>query len=569
MVLASAMMLLMGAAAVAVDLAALRFDIRADRLASDAAVTAGAISINPFSGSEAEAACGVAWDYLLINLEDEDSASAVPPDCTVFSGTCDTTARVATASADPYNFTITHPIPDDHPLMGDQDINDEVDGVPCQRLGVTVERTRPHTFARVLGFDTGVTEVASVGRIRPDVGEGEVVPLVVLEPYGCDALTADGKGKITVTHFEDSPGFIVVDSSGTGADCGASSPYTMEVQAEGQERWIRAIPVPGPGGAASAILSYALSGVTGTDPSRSYNPDDLETAIVGADPSDPPESYFQLYPEPGPKSQRVTRAPIDHRYNCQTGYPDYMGVDIADCTEAAATYIDTLDGTYGDPPGSVPPVGMKRWSEIQPDCKVNSGELIEIDSTDTAGMDLWVDCAPQLDVLKGTVRIDGVNVLFDGDLDLGADGVFEMNAGDTGDYWVFARDGGSLLKVAQGSISLNRTFVYLQNGIVDLVGGAGGLIWTSPVAGNFEDLALWSESDTPHELGGQSGNSLTGTFFTPYADPFILKGQSGQLQTDAQFLTRRLRVTGFTEVLMKPDPETSTLIPIRGVSLIR
>jgi hypothetical protein len=30
-----------------------------------------------------------------------------------------------------------------------------------------------------------------------------------------------------------------------------------------------------------------------------------------------------------------------------------------------------------------------------------------------------------------------------------------------------------------------------------------------------------------------------------------------------------LFVDGFTEVLMKPDPETSTLIPIRGVALIR
>ena len=116
---------------------------------------------------------------------------------------------------------------------------------------------------------------------------------------------------------------------------------------------------------------------------------------------------------------------------------------------------------------------------------------------------------------------------------------------------------------------MTRTFVYLKDGVIDLVGGTGGLEWTAPQFGNFEDLALWSESSDPHELGGQSGNTLTGTFFAPLANPFVLKGISGQLQTDAQFLTRRLVAKGFTEVLMKPDPDTSTLIPIRGVRLIR
>src|SRR5665811_783067 len=130
---------------------------------------------------------------------------------------------------------------------------------------------------------------------------------------------------------------------------------------------------------------------------------------------------------------------------------------------------------------------------------------------------------------------------------------------------MFIRAGGDLLKGAQSGISLNRTFVLLEDGIVDLDGGAGGLVWTAPEGGNFEDLALWSESPLQHELGGQSGNSLTGTFFTPSADPFLLSGQSGQFQTSAQFLTRRLEVGGQGEVRMKPDPDRQTLIPIREV----
>ncbi|MGH8912681.1 MAG: hypothetical protein ACRDVD_09220, partial [Acidimicrobiia bacterium] len=104
---------------------------------------------------------------------------------------------------------------------------------------------------------------------------------------------------------------------------------------------------------------------------------------------------------------------------------------------------------------------------------------------------------------------------------------------------------------------------------VDLGGGSGGLVWTAPLDGDFEDLALWAEADLPFIIGGQAGNELTGTFFTPLSNPFTLAGQAGQFQTSAQFLTRRLDVGGLGEVVMTPDPERSTKIPTLAVRLIR
>lgn len=80
--------------------------------------------------------------------------------------------------------------------------------------------------------------------------------------------------------------------------------------------------------------------------------------------------------------------------------------------------------------------------------------------------------------------------------------------------------------------------------------------------------ALRSETRAQHELGGQATNTLTGTFFTPFADPFSLTGQSGQFQANAQFITRRLEVKGQGEVKMHPDPDRSTPIPIRQIRLI-
>ncbi|MGH3649267.1 MAG: hypothetical protein ACRDU9_01050, partial [Acidimicrobiia bacterium] len=252
-------------------------------------------------------------------------------------------------------------------------------------------------------------------------------------------------------------------------------------------------------------------------------------------------------------------------------YPGYLGVPIAPCTKAEATYIDDHLAAYGEPAGVQPPGSWVRWTDIDVDgdCRVSNSEAYSVTG------DLWVNCGPLIisgdGVTNGILRVSDGNVVFDGDIDLRSNGIFEMNPSAGADYWAFFREGGDILKGAQSSITLNRTFVYLEDGLLDLVGGSGGLVWTAPSDETypFEDLALWSEAPDPHELGGQSGNTLTGTFFTPYANPFILKGQSGQLQTDAQFLTRKLVVTGFTEVLMKPDPETSTLIPIRGVALIR
>lgn len=97
------------------------------------------------------------------------------------------------------------------------------------------------------------------------------------------------------------------------------------------------------------------------------------------------------------------------------------------------------------------------------------------------------------------------------------------------------------------------------------------MVWTAPSdsANPFDDLALWSESWKPHEIGGQAGNTLTGTFFTPMAEPFGLTGQGTQFQLQAQFITRRLEVKGDSIVKMTPDPDRTTPIPARAVVLIR
>jgi hypothetical protein len=557
----AALLMLFGVAAMAVDLSALRGDIRADRLAADAAATAGAAHIDPFASSQADEACQVAWEYLLINLGDEGTPN--PPNCSIFASACDAaTARSTTASAGPYGFVITHPVPDGHPLMSGQAIDPDIDGASCQRLGVEVERVRDYTFAPVLGFESGSTEVASVARIGAGVGEGEVVPLLVLEPTSCNALYTSGQGGVTVTHYQDSPGLIVVDSDangGSGSNACSANRYAIDAQGN-TNGWIRALPVPAPDNIPSAILSYALSGRTGTNPARAYDPADLTSPATGVDPSDPPETWFRLYPEPQPVSRRITRAPIDWRYNCKSSYSDYLGwIPIDPCPLPTAAHIDALRGSYGT---NIAPAGFEVWT-------ADSGEGCMVGSDVAVTGDWYVDCPGGFVVQDVSVTFSGGDVVFEGDVDVRASGSLTVNPGGVGDRIVYIRNNGDLLKRAQSSISLEHTFVYMENGRVDLVGGSGGLVWTAPLAGNFEDLALWAEADVEFQIGGQAGNSLTGTFFTPLSNPFSLTGQGGQFQTDAQFLTRRLEVKGQGEVRMRPDPDRQTLIPIREVRLIR
>lgn len=578
-----AMLLLVGIAAVAVDLGVVRNDLRSSQLVADSAVTAGAVQINPITASDAEDACELAWAYALQNLEDE-GVPASSPTCATFANACNpAVARNEQGVAAPYTITITHPVPDGDALMAGQALNPNIDGGACQRLGMTIERQRDFRFAPVIGVDSATPTVSAVARIAVKPGEGELVPLLLLEPISCDALIASGQGAVTVDYFMDVPGIIVVDSDASKTNnpnrCG-NNQYSINAN-DNALNWVRALPVPDPMDPnaiemPSAILSYALSGAPGADPAHSYDPADV-TGPINPVVGEPPVTWFRLYPTPIGTTRRITRAPIDWRYNCLSVYPDYpldlanpgVGFPIDPCPDAAATpsYIVQLRGQYGQPVGT-PPVGIgQRWTTSYP-CTVDPITWPSLSINETGSW--WVDCPGGLIVNNTVVTIDGGDLVFDGDIDVRSFGELRLNPSDSSDHVVYVRDG-DLRKGAQTTLRMDRTFVYLHTGVIDLGGGAGAdtLRWIAPEGGDFEDLALWAEAAAVFQIGGQAGNTLTGTFFTPFGDPFTLTGQGGQFQTNAQFLTRRLEVKGQGVVRMIPDPDRSTPIPIRGVILIR
>lgn len=597
--IAMVMLLLLGIAALAIDLSGLRLDLRADRLASDLAATAGASALDPFDSSAGpQEACETAKAYVLLNLH--ESAWTTEPDCTPIPTTCDAATLPpdppVSGDVGPYHVEIVYPVRDDDPLMAERPVDAAADGAPCQRIGVSIQRNRDYTFARAMGFDQGATEVRSVARYGAGPGLGEVVPLVVLEPHDCSALYTSGQGKVTVKNYDNTPGLIVVDSDAT--TCGPSDPFSIDAQGV-QKGWIRALPVPGTASdpeIPSAILSYALYG---TGSANAYDPSDLTDPINPADlndPTEPTKTWFRLYPKPSMITGRVTRAPIDYRYNCNELYPNYLTVNVPKCDDApvgsqagvndnATDYVDRLVSLYG---GISTPVGFTAWTSYTGDPNYPAGLPCDLQGSDPSPIfpsgNWYVDCpgtsGGQGFTIRNSVTFDGGDVVFEGQVRTVSGGNLTINPdpGTSGNHIVFVRDG-DLIKDAQSTITLEHIMVYLAEGRVDFNGGAGGLIWTAPdlptgdapatFQDHFEDLALWSESSLGHRIGGQAGNQLEGTFFTPYADPFELSGQGTQVQFEAQFVTRRLELSGQAEVQMFPNPDRFTPIPLRQIMLIR
>jgi hypothetical protein len=123
-------------------------------------------------------------------------------------------------------------------------------------------------------------------------------------------------------------------------------------------------------------------------------------------------------------------------------------------------------------------------------------------------------------------------------------------------------------------------------GYVDVNAG-GAMDWTAPnnmplgltsdsmkqpYWNNLEDLALWTEASHVSSIGGGASMDITGVFFLPNANPFIISGHGNQtIAANAQFVARKLQVQGQGTLYMRPDPNDSFTLPlfVATFSLVR
>lgn len=533
-------------AAVVLDIAALRQGRRADRTATDLAVTAGVTELSAADPSSFAGACEAAWGYLLAN-KTEASGTITPPPCAATFPASDActglmAARTATAAIGPLSVEITHPVPDASPLMlaeaqgGDvaQSINPSTDGNPCERLGVRIVRDRTFLFGQIAGALGGSTDVHSVARPLTASSTTEIPAVVALEPTGCGAVATDPGAGVLQMGSGAQAGVAIVDSS--GSTCGLGS---FTIQAGG------AADPPG------RIVALSAGATTGQIRSFAMTQASFASAF---DPSD--VGSGRLDPQPSPALTRTGRALIDNRYHCPGCG---AGSDPIGQLEAARS--------AGQPAGSTLYIGP---------CTIPTGTAAVL----TGVVHLYVDCPDFVIETNASATFLGTSITFAGNVTINDNACVAINSTGCGAAGVVLQDGdvfvrGSLTKATKGQALLPQTFVYatgpMRVGVdPDTSIGNSTLSWSAPNGGDFEDLMFWSESSSAMVLGEQKVTSLDGTFFAPNA-ALALNPRNGGVGVTAQMqvVTRSLRVSGDGIYRLQPTPARATGSLTRQVRLIR
>lgn len=559
---------LVAVAAFVIDLGIVRMHRSEAQAVVDAASAAGSLEVGEGNG---QLACVNALGYVELNLDaDFDGV-----DCTTMSASCSASTAPATTTDTNggWTLTLTYPVPDGHALMqssaigGTSQLIDYRDGFLCERIGVMLHRTQTTLFGNVIGTNVTTTEVHAVAVTRPSTNADTAVNLVILERYDCDALVAEGSGGGTGGIWVDvvvlpdgsiSPGYITVDSDGTGAGCGGDG----VIDVDGSNSQIRA---DGPAGCPQEIGTH--SGPLGTTTGEGCGI--IQVLAPGTPGCNPPActSSGTVLPDPADLHRRVTRAPIDHRYNCKASYSMPAGWEIRPCNDTPDPHIDDLVTALA---GGGAPAGYSTWTGLGHPCSVDGPP----GTTATANGNIFVDCATL--IVRRNVHFTGGNVVFGGNVVIEGQGMLTIN-GTVADPLLPDLDaievvlpGGNMQKAGQATFVAHNAMVYIApTSQLAMAGGSTGtLIWTSPKSGDFAHLALWSDSPMQHNLAGQAYLDLEGVFFTPLAT-VEYSGNGVQHQIEAQFVTRKLRVRGQGVLIVRPSYESAVLIPADIVQLIR
>ncbi len=558
---------LIAMAALVLDLAAVRVNRAASQTVADSAAAAAAIEAD---GIDGQAACETALDYLELNLPHAGPFSGA--NCLTFTASCDaaTPAASATATAGSWVATLTYPVPNGSPLLTSSAIGQPTqplhpdDGDPCDRFGVSVQSTHDYLFAQILGATSGTAEIHSVARGYVPDESVFALNLLILERYECDALsvnTSGGNSGIIVDSVWNTdkgrldPGYIAVDSD--GSSCGPKG----VVAVNGGGSILRA---DGPDGCAGQLGSH-IDPVSGLLSGEGCGEIQLIAPGVPGCIHPACTSSGLVAPDPIPRKDRITRAPVDHTYNCKNSYPMPAGWEIEGCSDTPDPHIDDLVADLG---GVGTPAGYNSWT--------GAGYACNPDPMIAPPGDWHVDCNDFKP--KGTISFLKGNVVFDGDVTLGGAANLAINANASTPFphtsghtegIVFFRDG-TLTKSAQSSLFIHHSTVYMSvTSAVKMTGGSGGVGWAAPSTGDFTGLALWYESADKATFSGSAGLMLDGVFFAPWAT--IDYGGSGtQEQVSAQFIARKLEVSGNGSLVVRPRFDSAVKFPLEPQSqLIR
>jgi Flp pilus assembly protein TadG len=469
--------------------------------------------------------------------------------------------------------------------LADDQGEDEAGG--CDQIGIVIWQGRAPSMNQLVNDgETISSAIRSVGRVRVNIDGDVAVALLILEQMDCQALsiTSGGAGgRIRVKGFAEQPGYIHVDSAGTGSGCNKAI-----------------ILGKNPGSCPGAD---SCGGIVADEAESGGLPGQISTSSLTNMSDGKPMVHSGPYPPGGDPTYRpmLTRKLVDLRY--LEPVRNAVLSDAAPAFAAAATGVPPAGYTEVgcNPPSPVPHTRVfVNCSHFNSSGKTFNGTHIIFTGRVTA-TNLNLPNAERVYVNGSSPT--GLSVTSLRMHDHGSAAQCASPAPGEHRARLFLRTG-QLTVGGSGSLKLCNTTAILMggqtsaclpttvgreptdspcggsgNGTLNFGGGAS-IDWTGPDTApakataadwaDLEDLAAWTETAGEHSVGGGGFMHMSGVFMVPNANPFKINGGGAQDVENSQYIVRKLWNTGNGQLTMRPDPEDVVTFPIlEGFELVR
>jgi len=497
----------------------------------------------------------------------------------------------------------------------------------CDNLVVIITERRAPLFGGVTDRADKTTTIRSVGRLSQGDTNDYTPALLLLEQRGCAALVATSQpAKIVAQPYQSSPGVIQIDSADDQGGCSANQavlngkattngPSIIACSAKTSN------PTPGCNLATankpSRIGLYALnfahaSGdyVTSTYPDTYGDTPAMPSAQQGRAPID--QGYRTTVANLDTAAKSVLtgnsgRPPgcADVTSNTCTGTDgEWLVLQQADCNALASFF--TADPSRA----SAPRIWFNCNLAVTSALTLGALRSFVVITGTLSVTSTFAVIDPRKLYVGGTSAGNkiGVNIGNGGDFNVGnpTPGASCPAALPMAKYSEVVLGDGSFTMGSGGISHLCGTFMFLASGYGKVptvdgtvpcsspcstylghlgIGSGSHIDWTAPnlitnrratasdlqTISPFEDVAAWTEAGgASNGINGGGESRMSGVYFMGNADAFTLAGSSGaNVYLSAQFIVRRLNVTGGAVVNLVLNPFDSVPYTIYELSLIR
>jgi hypothetical protein len=504
----------------------------------------------------------------------------------------------------------------------------DVDKASCDNLAVIIKETRAPFFAGAADAgEAKSTTIRSVGRLS-DLRVEEYSPaLLLLEEQGCDVLSVNSNNsRVFAQPYQSYPGVIQVDSSGSGTCASNQAILNGAATSGGPSIMACSANSRVAGCLTTANGSTSPTAGTGSNPSRIGMYALNFTHPAGDYLTSGPGSYGDTT---AVRASRSGRGPLDKVYRNNvvaldtqakavltgnSGMPPGCTAIVANsCTAAGRTWLVLQPTDCGALSSFFSVSGRTAAQNIWFNCNLAVGSALTLTASNA-----YIVITGQLTVTHTFAMHDPRTLYVGGSssgnnigLDVGNGGNLNVNnktptascpVSDPSAQATIVLGAGEFKVASGGVVHLCQSFAFLANGYGKVpatdgtspctcaytgkvnIGSGATVDWSASnrvdgrrptteeiqTTHRFEDLGLWTEAGGAQSMSGGGGSQMTGVFFLGNADAFTLAGNSGaNVYLSAQFISRRMKVTGGSTVNLVLDPTDSVPVVIYDMVLVR